>query len=252
MAFNWVMEVKGKQRQSWSICPKKRQKWSKRSLKILLKTTTKLLEEKLHTEGGKRSDPKTLTAWTNNVSDIPEFTFGDLYSYLVGSEEYSEENLRSFKSLLGYKLYRDGHVTDLKCCPVENRKFFFFKFKVKPTERAKTEDGQTTCTYNGFITLKASGEVHCAHCPCKGGSDGCCRHIAAVLFDLQVTISNNMMSTCTSGKWEWKRRSGNSDYATPLKDLRIVKAEFGKSEKNPIKPHDFDPGPSSFDPVLIN
>lgn len=82
------------------------------------------------------------------------------------------------------------------------QKILFFKFKVKPTERAKTEDGQTTCTYNcnGFITLKASGEVHSAHCPCKGGSDGCCRHIAAVLFDLQVTISNNMMSTCTSGK----------------------------------------------------
>ena len=30
-----------------------------------------------------------------------------------------------------------------------------------------------------------------------------------------------------------------------------MKAEFGKSEKNPIKPHDFDPGPSSFDPVLM-
>ena len=94
-----------------------------------------------------------------------------------------------YLSLLGYKLYRDGHVTDLKCSPVENRKFFFFRFKVKPIERAKTEDGQIT--YNGFIILKASGEVHSAHCPCKGRSDGCCRHIAAVLFDLQVTVSNN-------------------------------------------------------------
>ena len=72
-----------------------------------------------------------------------------------------------------------------------------------------------------------------------------------MLFDLQVTVSNNMMSTCTSGKCEWKRRSGNSDYATPLKYLRIVKAAFGKSEKNPIKLHNFDPGPSSFDPVLM-
>ena len=79
----------------------------------------------------------------------------------MGNEEYSEENLRSFKSLLGYKLYRDGHVTDLKCSPVENRKFFFFRFKVKPIERAKTEDGQIT--YNGFIILKASGEVHSAY-----------------------------------------------------------------------------------------
>lgn len=30
-----------------------------------------------------------------------------------------------------------------------------------------------------------------------------------------------------------------------------MKAEFGKSEKKPSKPHDFDPGPSSFDPVLM-
>ena len=64
--------------------------------------------------------------------------------------EYSEENLRSyFKS-----------VTDLKCCPVENRKFFFFRFQVKPTEKAKTEDGQIT--FNGFIIFKAIGEVHSA------------------------------------------------------------------------------------------
>ena len=62
---------------------------------------------------------------------------------------------------MGYKLYRDGHVTDLKCCHIESRKLFFFRFKVKLTERAKSEDGQTT--YNGFIILKASGEVHSAH-----------------------------------------------------------------------------------------
>ena len=93
--------------------------------------------------------------------------------------------------------------------------------------------------------------LNSAHCPSKGGSDGCCRHVAAVLFDLQVTVSNNLMTTCTSGKYEWKRRRGNSEYATPLKDLKIVEAEFGKSDKNPIKPHDFDPVPSSFDPVLM-
>ena len=36
-----------------------------------------------------------------------------------------------------------------------------------------------------------------------------------------------------------------------LKDLRTVKAEFGNSKKNPIKPHHFRPGPSTFDPVLM-
>ena len=50
----------------------------------------KLLEEKLQTEDGKLSDPKTLIAWTNSFSNIPEFTFGGLYNYLVGSEEYTQ------------------------------------------------------------------------------------------------------------------------------------------------------------------
>ena len=45
----------------------------------------KLLEEKLQTEDGRLSDPKTLTAWTHTFSDIPELTFRDLYSYLGGN-----------------------------------------------------------------------------------------------------------------------------------------------------------------------
>jgi len=105
----------------------------------------------LQTSEGKLPDPKTLSAWTHNFSKIPEFTFGGLYNYLVGKEDYSPENLHSFKSLL-------GHVVDLKYCPVEGKSFCFFQFKVEPTETAKTEDGQTT--YNGFVILNSSGEVH--------------------------------------------------------------------------------------------
>ena len=45
-----------------------------------VKDYNKLLEENLQTEDGKMSDPKTLTAWTNTFSGIPELTFGDLYS----------------------------------------------------------------------------------------------------------------------------------------------------------------------------
>lgn len=101
----------------------------------------KLFEEKLYIEDGKLLDLKILIVWINNFLDILEFMFGDLYSYLVGSEEYLEENFCFFKSFLGYKLYCDGYVMDLKCCFVENRKFFFFKFKVKLIERVKIEDG---------------------------------------------------------------------------------------------------------------
>ena len=61
---------------------------------------TKLLEDKLQTSEGKLPDPKSLSAWTHKFSKIPEFTFGVLYNYLVGKEDYSPENLRSFKVFL--------------------------------------------------------------------------------------------------------------------------------------------------------
>ena len=218
-----------------------------RKLDDSVEDRAKLLEDNLQTSQGKLPDPKTLSSWTHNFTKIPEFRFGDLtvYNYLVGKDDYSPEDLRSFKSLPGFKLFRDGHVVDLKYCPVESKSFCFFQFQVKPTERAKTEDGQTT--YNGFVILNSSGEDHSAFCPCKGGSDGCCRHVAAVLLDLQSIVSNNLMSTCTSGKCEWKRRCGNNEYAVPFRDLKIVKAEFGKTEKNPVEPVNFEPRHSSFD-----
>ena len=210
---------------------------------------TKVIDDKLQTAVGKLPDPKSLNGWTYNFAKVPEFTFGDLYSYLVGKEDYSAENLRSFKSLLGFKLFHDGHVVDMKFCPLEEKKFCFFKFKVKPTERTKTENGEAT--YDGFVILKSSGEVHAGFCPCKGGSDGYCRHVAAVLFDLQSTVANNLMTTCTSGKCQWKKRSGNSEYAARLQDLKFVKAEFGKAEKEVVKPYYFEPGCSSFDPISL-
>ena len=111
-------------------------------------------------------------------------------------------------------------------------------------ERAKTEDGNST--YNGFVILKSS-KVHAGFCSCKGRCDGCCRHVAAVLFDLQSTVTNNLMSTCASGKCQWKRRSRNNEYTVRLKDLKIVKAEFGKIETDPVKPDNFTPGYLSFD-----
>ena len=55
-------------------------------------------QEKLQASDGKMPGPKTLSSWTHNFSKIPEFTFGDLYNYLVGKYDYSPENLRSFDS----------------------------------------------------------------------------------------------------------------------------------------------------------
>ena len=36
------------------------------------------------------------------------------HTYLVGTEEYTAEDMKSFKSLHGYRLFSGGHVQDLR------------------------------------------------------------------------------------------------------------------------------------------
>ena len=74
---------------------------------------TKVIEQKLETDKGRLPRPELIQNWSYDFSGMPEFTFADLYMYLITSEEeYLAEKLKSFKSLQGYKLFADGHVQD--------------------------------------------------------------------------------------------------------------------------------------------
>ena len=115
-------------------------------------------------------NPKNITTWTYNFSEIPEFTFGQLYSYFIGKDEYTEESLRAFKSLTGFKLYQDGHVVKLQFYAVPKSNYSLFKFEVKPTDKKKTDEGLST--YGGFFVLEENADVRSAYCQCKAGVDG--------------------------------------------------------------------------------
>lgn len=115
------------------------------------------IENKLRTPEGDLPKPANLTQWTNNFYKAPEFTFADLFVYLVEKKGYDKESLRAFKSLQGYRLYADGHVEELSYHSVEGGKYCFFKFGVKPTEKSKTQDGQKV--YRGWLVMKADGSI---------------------------------------------------------------------------------------------
>ena len=79
-----------------------------------------IIKRKLMTkEEGMLTNPlETNHAWTNCFNGIPNFGFPDIYNDLVGECSYSLESLKSYKSLLGYKLHYDGHVENLQLhCP---------------------------------------------------------------------------------------------------------------------------------------
>ena len=74
-----------------------------------------IMAELLATDEGVLPDPASIlkSNCSRNLTIFPEFTSPDICNYLLGKiDEYSEETLKSFKSLTGYKLFKDGHVLD--------------------------------------------------------------------------------------------------------------------------------------------
>ena len=127
-----------------------------------------LISALLTTDEGVLPEPKSVMNWTRNLSLFPEVTFPDICNYLLGKgDEYSEENLKSFKSLTGYRLFKDGHVLDLKLHKVHNKSYTLVKYSVQPTERSKTSEGKDS--YEGCVILRNNGAIHGAFCPCQGG-----------------------------------------------------------------------------------
>lgn len=128
-----------------------------------------VIVNKLQTTQGSLPCPNTLHSdWTSDFSDFPNFTYGDMYAYLINKEGYDHEALKAYKSFEGYRLFWDGHVLKL----MNNKNLFsgyhYVKFGVKPTEREKTQIGQKP-TYDGWIIIQSDGSVYTAHCPCTGG-----------------------------------------------------------------------------------
>ena len=124
---------------------------------------------KLETEDETVPDPYSLKSdWTTDLSSFMNYTWGDMYAYLIVKEGYDHESFKAFKSLQGFRLHWDGHVQSLQA----NKSIFcgchLIKFSVKPTEREKTQiDNQPT--YDGWLLIKENGSVHSAHYPCIGG-----------------------------------------------------------------------------------
>ena len=115
------------------------------------------------------NENRVFSQLTKNFTNVPDFRFPDLFNYLVGKDPvYNSESLKSYKSLLEYELFFDGHVEELWCHPPQpNGNYSYFKFAVKPTEKSKTDDG--SAKYRGFFILKKDGNVNSAYCLCKGG-----------------------------------------------------------------------------------
>ena len=73
------------------------------------------ISAKLVTDDGTVLEPYSLKSdWTTDFSSFPNYTWGDIYAYLIVKEGYDHESLKAYKSLEGFRLHWDGHVQSLQ------------------------------------------------------------------------------------------------------------------------------------------
>ena len=119
--------------------------------------------------------------WTRSLQGIPPFTHELLEQHLIGETAQESKQPRAHKQKkYGYQLFKDKMVSKVKVIPnvLQGKdKLFYIKCTVYASMK-KTN-------YTVYVHLKQdTGKVIEAKCSCVAGNGGCCKHVAAALFQV--------------------------------------------------------------------
>ena len=173
--------------------------------------------------------------WTRNLSGIPPFTHALLKEYLItdnSSKLGKPPNAHKHKKY-GYQLFKDKMVTQVvvKANVLKGtEKFFLFKSVVHASMKK--------AHYVVYVHLhQDTGKISCASCTCTAGKGGCCKHVAALLFQILDYIQLELTEvpddlTCTQllQQWHVPNTSEKLDTAVLFDQVKISKAT-SKTEK---------------------
>ena len=131
--------------------------------------------------------------WKNDIREIPNFNFFQLYHYFVViTEKYNGDLLRrtSYKRLKSFQFFFKGHIKTMELCTTEL--FFYVHSKVKPSIKNKC--------YNVIVKfIRESENIIAAACTCPAGSSIKClrkyNHVSAILFALEDFNRKNFCRT---------------------------------------------------------
>ncbi|XP_028413529.1 uncharacterized protein LOC114536365 [Dendronephthya gigantea] len=165
----------------------------------------------------------------NNFIDSPSFGLYNIFNYLIfHSTAYDKQGLAAYKSFDDYSLFEDGHVESLMTKTLNNERLHVYVAKVRPAMKVKTDDGKPC--YDLWFILEGHGpnrgSVLKAKCMCKGGRDGGCKHIGAVMYSLEEVLNTRSKDSVTSGSCVWVKKASASTKACEVSDLVIEKPKL--------------------------
>ena len=166
----------------------------------------------------------------NNFVDSPPFGLYDIFNYLIfHSSDYDKQGLAAYKAFDEYRLFQDGYVESLLTETMSKEGVHLYMGKVKPAMKEKTDEGKLF--YDCWFMLEGKGanrgSVLKARCRCKGGRDGGCKHIAALMYSLPLEdlLNTRDNDSPTNVPCIWTKKPTTDSRPCDVKDLEIGKCE---------------------------
>ena len=165
-------------------------------------------------------DPNFEKDQTNNAENLI------IHDRLIPNP-FSLKTVAAYKSFDDYRLFNDGYVESLLTAQLNHEGVHVYVAKVRPFMKIKTDEGKEY--YDLWFILESRGvnrgSVLQARCRCKGGRDGGCKHIAAVMYALEDLLNTRGDDSVTSGPCIWVKRPRANTQACEVKDLVIEKGK---------------------------
>ena len=101
--------------------------------------------------------------WKKDLSPLSDFTFMDLFTYLVESRDktFDHGSMKAFKSLKAYRYFADGYIQHAWATEVCRDLVIVRCYCFSSLKSAKT--------YPVFVCLGRNGDVYSAECKCVAG-----------------------------------------------------------------------------------
>ena len=188
-----------------------------------------------------KSDTALGGGWTKSLKFIPGFSYKKLEEHLVldakkTSDGKPAEAFKHKKS--GYKLFKAGYPRQFMVKP-NVQKGEAMHFLVRCYVNAEMKKKQ----YLVYVHLhQHTGDVAYAICYCPAGAGGCCKHVAATLYQLLDYIELGLSDipddkTCTQELQKWHVPRKNTTQAAMLfEDLIFPQDSYDKDKKGRKRP----------------
>ncbi|GFR67197.1 hypothetical protein ElyMa_003699800 [Elysia marginata] len=205
----------------------------------LVEDRQEVIASKLKDGDTELSNPALLIDSSPDISCLPNFRVLDVFSYLM-LNKFSHGFLREHTKSEGYSLMKDGFVNNVEVAPFQEPGYLALRGSVKPRTREKDPVSGASSYFPWVVltTLQTDARscILSAFYTCKGGIDGCSRHVQALLYEIIDFRDDSKTTSVTSGECLWTCKATGKERPSLLNDIRVSLQQTPTKQEENSKP----------------